>query len=71
MCVIDNFSLIQNSCKDETFQEMLEVLKYSHDAASAFWRAVYAGGMWISREEACTCVTNGWRLVAPRPVSYG
>ena len=44
----------------ERFREVLQVMKFSHAAASSFWRAIYMGGMWLSREVATDIVYNGW-----------
>ena len=47
----------------EKFREILSVMKFTHAAATNFWRAVYKGGMWLRRGAASDIVAFGWRIL--------
>ena len=51
--------------KENRFHEILEVMTFAHVAASSFWRAIYAGGMWLTRAVATSIISDGWNTVAP------
>jgi hypothetical protein len=42
------------------------VVKWGTAATGSFFRTLYNGGMWLSREEAQFAMENGWNSTDPK-----